>query len=333
MGRGYECWDLKQFDRNGFIDALQAAIPPVNENVHANYRSEEAQSGLGVAEDLFNQSTWGLLIPVAPGDGGMLGFGEALFLINLFSPVSLHPLYSGSDFGIQPSPKSSRLILSADQNQAGAFKCPEFVTYFDLLLQQGQYGAWSRHRVEAWDKEDWRLFAAALLHHGLQEYDGGKSVFGWQRESADMAAVLESLFTAGDGTVEGIGYRLRKRIAVLLSGRFQGIEESVKSLYNQRSDFVHGRFFEQMAKESARHDHDLPIPDMISLRAMRERVRWAFLGYLYLARLVRENPAEYNEKSKVLDVLEDAIIDTELRARVLHNVGRVYDLLPAPQFQ
>src|SRR5262245_57983050 len=44
MSSGYECWNLKKFTLDGFISALQAKIPPINENVLNNYRAAEDNS-------------------------------------------------------------------------------------------------------------------------------------------------------------------------------------------------------------------------------------------------------------------------------------------------
>lgn len=73
-----------------------------------------------------------------------------------------------------------------------------------------------------------------------------------------MAAILEALFTAGDTTNEEVGYRLRKRVAVLLSEPFPSIENDVKELYTQRSAFVHGSFFAKIAKDTKRASNNLP---------------------------------------------------------------------------
>jgi len=42
-----------------------------------------------------------------------------------------------------------------------------------------------------WDKEEWRLFVACSLFTELRSYENKKCPFTWQRESADMATILE----------------------------------------------------------------------------------------------------------------------------------------------
>jgi hypothetical protein len=131
-----------------------------------------------------------------------------------------------------------------------------------------------------------------FYHRGLREYEDGKDSFGWQRESADMACVLEALFSAEDKTRMDIGKWLRRRLGVLLSGRFPTVEEDVKTLYEQRSAFVHGSIFAHMARASMQWDHGLPIPDFIFLEEQRERIRWALTAYLHLASTPSYRPTE-----------------------------------------
>lgn len=171
-----------------------------------------------------------------------------------------------------------------------------------------------------------------MLYSGLKDYDNSKDFFGWQRESADMAAILESLFTAGDTHNEEVGYRLRKRVAVLLSPRFPSIEDDIKELYKQRSAFVHGSFFAQIAKESKKAFHKLPIPDISLLYKQKEYVRWALVGYLHLAQCIKLESTDFGDAGKVIEVLERAIIDIELRRKLTIEAERIFSWMPEPNF-
>lgn len=330
ISRGYQCWNLKRFTRDGFIIALKEAIPPVNDNVLRNYKTEDSgDDRYGIAERHFAESSWGLMIPTPPADGGMFSFGETVFLLELYSPVFMYPLFYGSDFGISREQYSTRSAVPFRHPcHPDVFKRPQFVEFFEMLSPQAQYGAWHRYRMERWTPEDWRLFTAALLYRGLREYDQGKSAFGWQRESADMACVLEALFTAEDVHTREIGRRLRGRVAALLSGTFPAIAEDVRTLYQQRSAFVHGSFFTQMAKDSKEWDHGLPIPDYLALESQRERVRWALAAYLHLSQLHRKSPERYNHKQRVIEILETSVTDAQLRKRMLDDLAPLFALLP-----
>lgn len=80
------------------------------------------------------------------------------------------------------------------------------------------------------------------------------------------------------------GYRLRKRLAVLLSHRLPSIEEDIKNLYAQRSAFVHGSFFRQFYKEIKVGNAlaELPQPPFNFLYQQKEHVRTALIAYLYV---------------------------------------------------
>lgn len=327
---GYEVWNLKKFTLDELVVALKAKIPPINGNVLRNYKLEaDTRDMWGITQKQFEQCSWGIFIPDSLPDVLVGSYTETIFLLNLYSPAFLYPMFYVSDMGITRPDHEKRDIFSYfhSQNQYLHFKKPEFVDFFKAMLPQSGYGTWQLDRAQKWEPEDWRLFVASFLFFGLRDYDNGKSSFGWQRESADMGAVLESLFTAGDTTNEEVGYRLRKRVAVLLSAPFPDIEKDIKELYKQRSAFVHGAFFAQIARESQHAFNNLPIPDFNLLYQQRERVRWALVACLNLANVVKSTPAEYGGKV-VIQLLEQAVIDIPLREKLLSETKKIFDLLP-----
>ncbi len=331
---GYECWNLKKLSYEEFIESLKKKIPPVNGNVLRNYEDKEGRRDLfGLTRKQFEQSSWGLLIPESLPDILPTTYAETLFLINLYSPEFLYPLFSAGDMGIMRIDHQHKFSWEYtaywhDQNQAHLFNKPEFVKFFKALLQQSGYGTWMFDRAQKWQSEDWRLFVASRLFSNLKDYDIGKDSFEWQRESAEMGAILESLFTAGDTQKEEITYRLTKRAAVLLSATFPDIEKDIKKLYTQRSSFVHGEFFNHIAKESKTAFNNLPLPDFGLLGKQREYVRWALTAYLYLAQVIKEKKTEYDSIESVIRLLERSIIDIGLREKMLEDAQTVFDLLP-----
>lgn len=327
---GYECWNLRTLAFGDFIKDLQAKIPPINDNVLRNYELRtESKDIYGITEKDFGDCSWGLLIPDALDDVLAGGYAETMFLINLYSPEFLYPAFHGSDFGImRPSHHKHRLEYFSTQNQAHVLSTKEFVSFFKLLLPQSQYGTWQLYRAQKWQDEDWRLFVAALLFAGLKEYDNGKGAFGWQREAADMASILEALFTAEDITNDKIGYRLRKRVAVLLSEPFPSIEGDVKELYGQRSAFVHGSFFAKIAEESKGACNNLPIPDFKLLQLHKYYVRWAFVAYLHLAHVMNTQPTRFGQVKNVMTALDQATKNAGLRNDLLLEAKTILNLMP-----
>ncbi len=174
-----------------------------------------------------------------------------------------------------------------------------------------------------------RVFVACLLFNGLRENEHSKDVFTWQRESADMATILEALFTAGTGENTEIGYKLRKRVAAMLAFQFPSIEKEIKDLYKQRSAFVHGSFFVQIRKEIEIKDGfaKLPSPPFQFLYGYKERIRLTLVAYMHLNKIRKSGAAEFKGCVCVLDILENAVIDLEVRAAVRAHTERVLKLM------
>ncbi len=182
------------------------------------------------------------------------------------------------------------MLFFHDQNQAERFSRTAFVDFHRALISQSVYSSWQADRVTRWTEEQWRLFVASLLYSELQQYEHGKQVFTWQRESADLATILEALFTATEGDTSEVGYRLRKRSAVLLSTWLPGIEKDLKELYKQRSAFVHGSFFTGIYKKTkaAKNWSNLPSPPFAFLYRQKEHVRIALAAYLHPSSRARQ---------------------------------------------
>lgn len=331
MQDGYEFWNLKKFTIDEYVDEIKNKIPPVNDNVVHNYKTDSSSLGhYSITADQFEKCSWGLLIPDTL-EMGFFSSAETMFILNLYSPNFLYPHFFVSDMGIMRLKHDIDSIHYFHTQDYSIFNNKKFVKFYKLLFEQSKYGSWYLDRIQLWNKEDWRLFVAALLYSGLKDYENGKSSFGWQRESAEMGATLEALFTAGDARNEEVMYRLRKRVAVLLTWKFPDIEKDVKELYEARSAFVHGSFFEQIAKESPNAYNNLPIPDFNLLYKHKEYVRIALVAYLNLAKIINLGGIE-NVKS-VMDALEKSIIDVKLREILIFETKKLFDLMPKSQFE
>ncbi|HEY4505806.1 MAG TPA: hypothetical protein VJG67_03905 [Candidatus Paceibacterota bacterium] len=331
---GYECWDLKKFTFDEFVEEIKNKIPPVNAKVLRNYKLESETVGIfGITEKQYEKASWGLLIPDTIEEGGF-GYAETMFLLNLYSPNFLYPLFYVNDMGIARQKFDKDPFIYFHTQDHSIFSTKQFVVFYKTLFEQSKYGSWHLDRIQSWDKEDWRLFVAALLFTGLKDYENSKSSFGWQRESAEMTTILEALFTADDSRNEEVIYRLCKRIAVLLHWQFPDIEKEIKKeLYKSRSDFVHGAFFLQIAKESPGANNNIPTPDFNLLYKHKEYVRFAFVAYLHLAILIKRSPAEYKKHKTVMGALEESIIDTELREKIIKQVQALFALMPTPNLK
>jgi Apea-like HEPN len=332
FGPGYECWNLKKVELESFISALQQSIPPINANVLNNYRASDtnANPDFGLRQVDYDACSWGLLLPdtVPRSFGG--GYGETLFLLNLYSPHFLRPVFYATDFGIyRPRQPKNAMLFFHNQKQAERFSRAAFVDFHRALIAQSVYAIWQADRVARWSKEQWRLFVACLLYSELQQYENSKQVFIWQRESADLATILEALFTAGESDTTEVVYKLRKRSAALLSFQLPDIEKDVKELYKQRSTFVHGSFFRQIHKETRIVDGfaQLPPPPFEFLYRQKEHVRLALIAYLNLNKLKLAGPALFPACKNVLEILEQVVIDVTLRSAVEDHTSEILRFL------
>ena len=183
-----------------------------------------------------------------------------------------------------------------------------------------------------WSEEDWRLFMASNFYEWLEKYERGKTIFTWQRESADMATFLETLFTAGDSQNEEITYRLRKRIGALIQWKFSDVEKDIQKLYKDRSDFIHGSHYKKIIKEMRKNadDKGMPLhPDFEKLYKTKEQIRVIFIAYLYLHKIMNFKSGEFfNSYKNVQQMLEEAILNTQLRAKITDVIKPIIDLLP-----
>ena len=329
---GYECWDLTKLQLEDFVSAIQSCIPPINANVLKNYKREpnDVAEPFGINEEQYKRSSWGLLLPDCVPDAIVHSYPEVLFLLNLYSPHFLYPVYSVSSFGIfRPDHHKDHRFYFHDQNQADRFRRMVFVKFYEALISESVYGLWQAERMAHWDKEDWRLFVACLLFSELKTYENSKYPFTWQRESADMATILEALFTAGTGDNTEVGYKLRKRIAALMAFRFTDIEQEIKKLYKQRSAFVHGSFFLHTKKEIEVDNGlaKLPSPPFQFLNGQKERIRHALVAYLYLNKIRKSDAEEFKRCRNVLEILENSIIDLDLRTQVREHAEAILSLM------
>ena len=204
---GFECWNLEKFFIDEFVNEIKRIILPINDNVLRNYKKDSDDGDLfGITEKDFKKCSWGLLLPdTAPG-ALINSYSEIMFLLNLYAPNFLYPVFHATDFGITKfHHKKNSLIYFHQQNQSKIFKSKKFVNFFKKILPQSVYGTCQRNRFEEWNKEDWRLFVASLLYSELKDYENEKESITWQRETADMMTILESLFTADDSNSEEIG--------------------------------------------------------------------------------------------------------------------------------
>lgn len=146
---GYECWNLKKFNLDEFIKILKERIHPINDNVLNNYKERKDNHLFGINEETFKECSWGLLIPDSLDDVNGENYSETNFLINLYSPTFLYPVFYVFDFGIRcPRNDKPTIQFFWSQNQSQIFKTKEFVSFFKNMLPQAQYRGWHLYRAQ-----------------------------------------------------------------------------------------------------------------------------------------------------------------------------------------
>jgi hypothetical protein len=317
---GFECWNLRKFSAEEFINEIKNKIPPINDNVLINYLNNGTELN-GISEVEYKRGLWGLLLPCTDEEIGTLDEKELISLLNIFSPKFMNPAFYVTNTGITKVDKLKQIDIEPNDYQGyELFKTPEFVKFYKIMIPQMKYFIWKRDVVLSWNDEDWRLFMATDFYEGLKKYQRGKTAYTWQRESTDMSTLLETLFTAGDSQNEEIGYRLRK---------MPDIENEIKNLYKDRSDFVHGSYYKKIIKGMKANENDNampPFPDFDKLYKSKEIIRVILVAYLYLAKIIKEN-AEFGYNT-VQNILEESIINMELREKIIKAIKPVINLLP-----
>ena len=330
IAEGFECWNLRKFSPNEFVDAIKEQIPPVNANVLINYINNGTGT-FGASEEQYGEYLWGLLLPDPADDSN--GYFETVAIINLFSSKYMHPAFYVDRMGITKLGKFKEINVEPNDMQGHEqFKTENFVSFYTAMIDQMKYFIWKRVNVTSWSKEDWRLFMAAIFYNGLDEYQKSKSGFTWQRESTDMSTLLETLLTAGDQQTEEIGYRLRKRAGVLIGWKFNDIETELKTLYKDRSEFVHGSYYKKIISEMRRNQYDTampPPPDFKKIYKTKERIRIIFAAYLFLHKhKISGIEPLFNPYDSVQDMLEHAILNIELRNKIIAIIKPIVEMLP-----
>lgn len=334
IAEDFECWNLQHFSLKEFISEIKTRIPPINGNVLRNYLWTEEEPNFGITEKQYKDCRWGLLLPnpVEHGEHSK----EITSLLSLYAPSFMRPAFYASDFGISVINAQPLGNWLHGQDRSELFSSPNFVEFFKTMLSALRYFNWLRDNVLVWTDEDWRLYMAASFYDDLEQYENSKKIYAWQRESADMATILEILFTAGDNDKEEVGYRLRKRASVLMGWRFPSIEKEIRDLYSDRSDLVHGSFYRKIVKGMRGNKNGdaamPPPPNFQKLYETKERLRFLLVAYLCLneVRLAKTKDV-FTGFGSVQQILEAAIIDTRLREKVVETVRPVVDLLPEAQ--
>lgn len=275
---------------------------------------------------------------------------NALFLMNLFSPHFLHPIFTVSDMGLHSSDISyGELKVSLqNQEQAPIFKNQNFVKFFNEISRMdylfynllnlevtgtGSGGMNDLYKIlrkkKIVSEEEYRAARACCLFDQLKKYSyHGKNHLN-DKEYVEFCTILETLLTFDDRS--GASYKLRKRMTIMLGDILKkvDIDDEIAGLTKNRNNFIHGTSFSVI--EAIDHNDFLEKYKELFRKTelCTKLTRFALIGFLYLLkqkllhRAYRKIP-----KNSIPNLLEAALIDLSLRNKLQKQFSTIYKLMP-----
>lgn len=275
---------------------------------------------------------------------------NALFLINLFSPHFLHPIFTVSDIGLHSSdiPYGELKVSLQNQEQASIFKNQNFVAFFNELSRMDYVfynflnleitGAGSEGMNDLYkllrkkklvSEEEYRAARACCLFDELKKYSyRGKNYLN-DKEYVEFCTILETLLTFDDRS--GASYKLRKRMTIMLGDILKkvDIDEEIAGLTKNRNDFIHGTSFSVI--EAVDHNDFLDKYKELFRKTelCTTLTRFALIGFLYLLKQKLLHRAYRKiSKNNIPNLLEAALIDLNLRDKLQKQFSTIYKLIP-----
>jgi hypothetical protein len=372
---GIECWNLRKMNLDQFISEVSTAIAPRNpampierflQDHHfrvVSARENDIDKIKAAWKPYYELVSWGLLIKtktnswakkVNPHIRSAIDFQyleeNALFLINLFSPHFLHPIFTVSDIGLHSSdiPYGELKVSLQNQEQASIFKNQNFTKFFNELSRMDYAfynllsleitGAGSEgmndlykllRRKKLVSEEEYRAARACCLFDELKKYSyRGKNYLN-DKEYVEFCTILETLLTFDDRS--GASYKLRKRMTIMLGGTLRKVDldDEITGLTKNRNNFIHGTSFSVI--EAIDHKDFLEkYKELFRKTELYTKLtRFALIGFLYLLKQKLLHRA-YRKitKNSIPNLLEAALIDISLRNKLQNQLRAIYKLIP-----
>jgi len=375
IATGIECWNLRKMKFDEFISEISTAIAPRNPSMtEASYLQDHHFRITSAHENDINKikaawkpyyelASWGLLIKIKTNSWAKkvnhhIRFpitdqyleDNALFLINLFSPYFLHPIFIVNDMGFHSSdiPYGELKVSLQDQQQAPAFKSQNFVkflnelsrmdyTFYNLLSLEvtgtGSQGMNDLYKIlrkkKIVSQEEYRAARACCLFDQLKKYScRGKNHLN-DKEYVEFCTILETLITF-DGR-SGASYKLSKRITLMLGNVLKNvdIDDEIAGLTKKRNNFIHGTSFSVI--EAVDHADFLKKYKELfrSTELFTKITRFVLVGYLYLLKQKQFHLAFRNiSKNSIPELLDSALLDIKLRSKLQMQLRKIYSLMP-----
>ena len=252
----FECWNLKKMGFIEFVVEIKKEIKPVNKNVTDDsyvkgfLRNKNTKAEIPM---IYDRCSWGLLLPHKE-NRDYVQEERLEFLLNLYSPEFLYPLFVVSDLGIEDKTfHLPRFWLDQDhtQNQSKIFSTEQFVDFYKKLLPQSRLFASDTKDIDRWSSEMALIGMACHLFNDLKKYHT-KTPVTYHSEYLDICVILETMLLM---EYEEKKKNIAWRSLMLLSSTFPDARGLFSKIYDERSKFVHGKTFKAMKKYSLERQH------------------------------------------------------------------------------
>ncbi len=372
---GIECWNLRKMNFDEFISEISVAITPRNPSMPAENFLQDHHFRLTSPQEndvdkikatwkpYYELASWGLLMKIKTnGWANKINphirsavtdqylEDNALFLINLFSPHFLHPIFVVNDMGFHSNgiPYGELKVSLQDQEQAPVFKDQNFVKFLNELSKvdyifynllslevtgSGSSGMNDLYKIlrrkKIVSEEEYRAARACCLFDELKKYSyRGKNHLN-DKEYVELCTILETLLTFDDRS--GASYKLRKRMTIMLDNILKkvDIDDEIAGLTKNRNNFIHGTSFSVI--EAVDHNDFLEkYKELFRKTALCTTLtRFALVGFLYLLKQKILHRAYRNfPKNSIPNLLEAALLDLPHRKKIQKQLGRIYALMP-----
>jgi len=323
----FEFWNLEKIGEVKFLELIKKEIKPLNKNVVKNYFSTSN-------EDLYKQSyaesTWGMLLPDYSNENWGSRY-ESLFIVNLFSDISLPVMFHVSRLGV--TVEKTKLGIhekSKFHSEDKKFSNKKFTEFYKLLTPEIMGINWRADEVLKWDREQWRLSIACLLFSELEQYQRSKKVMTWQKECAEIVTLYETLLSRRKN--DNGRHKIVQRVEILLAEHykkdFPKIRKNLKTLFDYRNEFVHGGFFDRLKKATKPYPSDtlaqLPNVDFQFLEEQTEVLRKTLILFIFLRKKFKKSK-KYAGLS-VPAIINMGIMDIATRKKIREYSKQILEL-------
>ncbi len=328
---GVELWNLKDISLTDFVSRFEARVPIINRD---NRPNPFVGSDYDTFRSSYEASTWGILLPDVSSDYLSVRYVSYL-LLSLYSGKFLPVMFHATELGITVERDQIHVGMAAQFHKEDLqFVSEAFSKFYRTLYGVVASTQWNSGTVLAWTSEKWRLCLASILFLDLARYQYSKQVLTWPKECSDLVTLHELLLSTKerDRGASKMPRRIRALLGAHIGRPTSDIHDQLSRLFDFRSEFVHGRFFQRLKEQTRRAGNgdlaDVPHVEFKFLRDQTLLARQVFVAVLYLASDIGRLPALGSSNAPVQEAVARAEQDPRLRRSLQTMTDSILKLLP-----